>query len=108
MSYSHFVKVKAGTNLQEIKAKRAEQNSNNCKKIEYKDLVCLQLKEDAFNCVGINLYNSIKYYAEYARHSIADTGGRWQCIVLKNIASGEKLIIYTGGRLRPLYAAYEE
>ena len=84
-----------------------EQNSNKCKKIEYKELVCLYLKEEVFNCVGYNLYNSIEYYANYARHSTADTDGYWHCIVLKNIASGEKLIIYTGGRLRPLYVAYE-
>lgn len=107
MSYSHFVRVKAGTDLQEIKAKRAEQNRNNCKKIEYKELVCLHLKEEAFNCVGYNLYNSMEYYVNYAKHSIADTNGHWQCIVLKNMASGERLIIYTGGRLRPLYVGYE-
>ena len=108
MSYNHFVKVTTKTDLQEIKTKRVEQNSNNCKKIEYKDLVYLRLQEDAFNSVGINLYNSIEYYVDYARHSIADTDGRWWCIVLKNVASEEKLIIYTGGRLRPLYAAFEE
>lgn len=108
MSYSHFVKVKAGTNLQEIKAKQAEQISNNCKKVEYKDLVHLRLKEDDFRYVGINLYDSTAYYMDYAKYSIADIDGRWWCIVLQNIVSQEKLIIYTGGRLFPLYAAYEE
>ena len=94
-------------NLQEIKGKKAKQIGNGCKKIEYKELVCLQLRDDEFYYACMDLFCSTVYYADYARYSTADTDGRWRCIVLKNIRSGEKLIIYTGGRLLPLYVTYE-
>ena len=108
MPRGYFFRIYNETSLNDLKAKKTIQKAKNCKQMEYEELVSLYLSANDFECVCSNLLNAAEYCIEYSNQSTAGLNGKWRCIILENTITGEQLIIYTGGRSFPLYAAYKE
>lgn len=76
--------------------------------MEYIELVNISVEQDEFKniCSDISIPRSC--YQQYAHQSVSDLNGKWQCIIIKNIHNTQSLVLYTAGRLFPLYAAIRE
>lgn len=108
MPFSHFSRIFAGTTLSDLKKNNKLQEQTNCKKLEFTELTTITLSPSIFDCICNDISKPSPYYKKYTTKSIADINGKWKCIVLKNNQNSASLIIYTGGRSFPLYAAIIE
>lgn len=105
MPFCYFSRVYKGTSWLELKANRQLQISRKCKKIEYLDLVTIAVEQVEFDLICNDVSLARNCYQKYARQSIATLDGKWKCIIIKNQYRKEKIILYTAGRMYPLYAA---
>lgn len=108
MPFCHFSKISKSISWSKIKANTLLQIANNCKKIEYlklTDIVISKLEFDTI-CKDISIPNLC--YQNFTLQSVAGTDGIWRCIILQNTQDTRKIILYTSGRIYPLYAAIEE
>lgn len=108
MPSCHFSKVNKNISWSKIKANTLLQITNNCKKIEYLELTAIVISKLEFDtiCKDISIPNLC--YQKFAFQSIAGVDGIWRCIILQNTQDTRKIILYTAGRIYPLYAAIEE
>lgn len=108
MPFCHFSRVFDGTTWSDLKVNTKLQTSNKCKKLEYVELVLVAVEQYEFDIMCNDLSKSRDCYQKYADKSVAGLDGKWKCIVIENIQSKKKIIIYTAGRKYPLYAAISE
>lgn len=105
MPFNHFSKVSVETSWSHLVHIKQQQIKNKSKMLEYVELVTLLVKHDEF----INICNDIiapsACYWKYTANSVTTSDGKWRCIVIEDEQSNRKLILYTGGRKYPLYAA---
>lgn len=47
-------------------------------------------------------------YQKYAHQSTSSSDGKWKCIIIKSHNNKQKIILFTAGRIYPLYAAFSE
>lgn len=108
MPFCHFSKVNNSISWSKIKANTLLQITNNCKKIEYLELTAIAISKPEFDtiCKDISIPNL--FYQKFTLQSVAGVDGIWRCIILQNTQDTRKIILYTAGRIFPLYAAIEE
>lgn len=105
MPFCHFSKVHEGTSWSELQANKQFQILRKCKEIEYSELATIIVDQAEFDQICSDISHTSNYYQKYAHQSIAALDGRWRCIIIKNQNNKQEIIIYTAGRLHPLYAA---
>ena len=105
MPFCHFSRVYKETAWSDIKANIQFQISRNCKALEYLELITITIDQSEFELICSDISCPRPCYQKYSYHSVASSDGKWQCIVLTNKQNGQKLILYTAGRLYPLYAS---
>lgn len=108
MPFCHFSRVFAGTTLWDLETNNEQQVSQNCKKIEYIELLCINLEQSEFDLLCRDISKPQHCYEKYAFASRADSSGRWNCIVIKCISNKQKIVLYTAGLTYPLYAGVYE
>lgn len=108
MPFSHFSRIFTGVTWSDLKKNHKLQEQNNCKKVEFTELTTIILSSKIFDCICNDISKPSPYYKKFTTESVADTNGKWKCIVLKNNQNSASLIIYTAGRSFPLYAAIKE
>jgi hypothetical protein len=108
MPFCHFSRVYKGTSWTDLKGNEQLQLFRNCKKLEYTELVSVVVDQEEFEqiCNDVSIVRSC--YQKYTHQSIADLEGKWKCIVIRSQHSKRKIILYTAGRIYPLYAAVSE
>lgn len=105
MPFCHFSRVYKGTSWMDLKANKQLQLSNKCKMIEFIELVAITVGPEEFNLLCTDLSSARSCYEKYSHQSISTLDGKWKCIVIKNQFGNQKIILYTAGRIYPLYAA---
>lgn len=105
MPYGYFSKVYPKLDFEELARKINLQRSKPCKPIEYIELTSLEISQGEFDIICNDISHPHKCYAMYARQSIAESDGKWRCIILVQPQSEQRLVLYTAGRLYPLYAS---
>ena len=108
MSFLYFSKVNKGTSWSSIKNDIQFQTSNNCKKMEYSEVVAIVISTSEFDAICNDISIPNPCYFRFAPQSVARLNGIWNCIILQNAQDTRKIILYTAGRVYPLYAAIEE
>ena len=108
MSFLYFSKVNKGTSWSSIKNDIQFQTSNNCKKMEYSEVVAIVISKSEFDAIFNDISIPNPCYFRFAPQSVARLNGIWNCIILQNAQDTRKIILYTAGRVYPLYAAIEE
>ncbi len=107
MPYCHFSKVYRGMKWVDVEKVKNLQIQRKCKELEYCILACYAVSDEVFNqfCEDISIPRHI--YQDVADQSIASPEGKWKCIVIENAQCTKRIILYTAGRLYPLYVAIE-
>ncbi len=105
MPLAHFSRVYSGTTASDLMHNTQLQIKRNCKPIEFHPIAEINLSPKAFALLCEDLSNPESIRKEYANLSIATQDGKWNCIVIKCYDSLFGLILYTSGRITPLYAA---
>lgn len=105
MPFCHFSRVYKGTSWADLKANEQLQISRECKKMEYAELISIVVDQGEFDLICNDVSSARSCYQKYTHQSIAALDGKWKCIIIKNQHSKQKIILYTAGRLYPLYAA---
>ena len=108
MPFCHFSKICKSISGSKIKANTLLQITNNCKKIEYLKLIDIVISKPEFDAICKDISIPSLCYQKFAPQSVAGADGIWRCIILQNMQDTRKLILYTAGRIYPLYAAIEE
>lgn len=108
MPFCYFSRVYKGTTWSELKASRQLQISRKCKEMEFLELVTIVVDQVEFDLICNDVSCARECYQKYAHQSIATLDGKWKCIIIKNQYGKEKIILYTAGRIYPLYAAIYE
>ena len=105
MPFCHFSRVYKGTSWSELKVSRQLQIFRKCKELEYSELATIVVDQAEFDIICNDVSCARDCYQKYAHQSIATLDGKWKCIIIKNQHSKQKIILYTAGRIYPLYAA---
>lgn len=105
MPFCHFSRVYKGTSWADLKANKELQKLNNCRELEYSELITVTVNQAEFDEICNDVSCSRSCYQKYAKESLATFEGKWNCIVIKNRENKQKIILYTAGRMYPLYAA---
>lgn len=105
MPFCHFSKISKSISWSKIKANTLLQIKNNCKKIEYLKLTDVAISKPEFDTICKDISIPSLCYQKFAHQSVAGTDGIWRCIILQNTQDTRKIILYTAGRIYPLYAA---
>lgn len=105
MPFCHFSKVYKGTSWDELKANKLLQVARNCRELEYSELVTITVEQAEFDQMCNDVSCMRPCYRKYANQSLASLDGKWKCIVIDNEKSKQRIILYTAGRMYPLYAA---
>lgn len=108
MPFCHFTKVFEEISWDELKEKTKQQTANNCRQLEYKEVITITLSKTEFDIICNNISKPYACYQKFASLSIANAQGIWNCITLIDKQTKNKLILYTAGRPFPLYAAMFE
>ncbi len=108
MPFCHFSKVNKGISWLDIKKNTQLQILNNCKKIEYSETATITITQPEFDTICKDLSVPSPCYLKFTPKSVAGLDGIWHCILLQNTQDTRKIILYTSGRIYPLYAAVEE
>ena len=105
MKTAFFSRVFPGTIWTELIEKTCCQVKNKRTPLKYSELVKIQLSKEAFEIVASDLSRPNHLYEDFAPKSTADSLGIWHCISLEEKDSLNRLLIFTAGRIIPLYAA---
>jgi len=105
MPFCHFSRVYKGTSWADLKANKRLQIARNCKELEYYELITVTVDQAEFDQICNDVSCTRPCYQKYAYQSLPTSDGKWNCIVIKNRQSEQKIILYTAGRMYPLYAA---
>lgn len=108
MPFCHFSKIFTGTTLADLKTNNELQTAQNCRRIEYIELVSINIEQPEFDLLCRDISKPQCCYQKYVFDSRADSSGRWNCIVIKCKPNKQKIILYTAGHTYPLYAAIDE
>lgn len=108
MPFCHFSKVTNGMSWSIIKENTLSQMSNSCKEIEYLEIATITISPREFDIICKDVSIPSYCYLRFTPHSIADLGGIWHCIKIQNTQDTRSIILYTAGRVHPLYVAIEE
>lgn len=108
MPFCHFSKVNNGMSWSSIKKNVLLQISNGCKKMEYSEIASITISLLEFNIICKDVSNPSHCYLKFTPHSIAGLDGIWHCIRLQNTHDTRRIILYTAGRVHPLYVAIKE
>ena len=108
MPFCHFSRVYNETSWQKLRKQKHLQKINNCKKLEYIELITISVSQSKFNLICKDISKPHSCYQKYAALSLADLNGIWRCIIINNAHDRKNLILYTAGRSYPLYAAISE
>lgn len=81
---------------------------NRQNKREYAELIKIPLPETEFQNICENLMTPHPCYAQYSKQCVINGRDKLPCIVIESIHTGKRLILYTAGRIAPLFAAAEE
>jgi len=106
MDTALFIKVSNGLTLASAGQQIAGLRLKGSKQIRYNRIVQLQLDDISFFSMTNPLLQGNDIYNKYGAKSIAGQDGIWNCIVISNQTSAEKMVVYTGGRTIPLYLSY--
>ncbi|GHU82366.1 hypothetical protein AGMMS50284_4110 [Clostridia bacterium] len=106
MDTALFIKASNGLTLASASQQINQQRLKGSKQIIYNPIVSLQLDEISFSSVVNPIFQVNDIYNKYGAESVAGKDGTWNCIVINNLSSSEKMVIYTGGRTIPLYLSY--
>lgn len=105
MPSCHFSRVYEKTTWSDLKAASGQQVKNNCKKLEYAEIATITVEQAEFKLICSDVSYPRDCYRKYTPQSCAASDGKWKCIVIKERKSGQQIILYTAGRIYPLYAA---
>lgn len=105
MPFCHFSRAYKGTSWADLKSNEQLQITRGCKKMEYLELISIVVNQNEFNTICNDVSKARNCYQKYAHQSIATLDGKWRCIIIKNRHSKQKIVLYTAGRIYPLYAA---
>lgn len=105
MPFCYFSRVHKGTSWTDLKANEQLQVIRDCKKIEYLELISIVVDQEEFDLICNDVSNARSCYQKYSHQSIATLDGKWKCITIKNRYRKQKIVLYTAGRIYPLYAA---
>lgn len=108
MPFCHFSKVYRGATLSTLKATNEQQIKNNCKEMEYSPIATITVDQAEFKTICEDISHPRDCYQEFTSQSRTTPDGKWQCIVIKDRESGQQIILYTAGRIYPLYAATQK
>lgn len=76
--------------------------------MEYSEVVAIVISKSEFDAICNDISIPNPCYFRFAPQSVARLNGIWNCIILQNAQDTRKIILYTAGRVYPLYAAIEE
>lgn len=105
MPFNHFYKVSDGTSWSDLICTKQIQIEKRSKMLEYVELATISVMHDEFNKICDDIASPNICYRKYTADSVATLDGKWKCITIREEQSNRKLILYTGGRTYPLYAA---
>lgn len=108
MPFCHFSKINRGTTLSSIKEKMVDQKTNDCKKLEYSVIATITISPDEFELICNDISKPHICYKNLTNQSTSSPEGKWRCIIIRNSKNHDSLILYTAGRLFPLYASFYE
>ena len=108
MPFCHFSRVYKGTSSTDLKVKAQLQISRKCKEIEYTELISILVAQEEFDLICNDISRVRSCYQKYAHQSTTSSDGKWKCIIIKNSNNKQKIILFTAGRICPLYAAFSE
>ena len=108
MPFCHFSRVYKGTSLADLKAKEQLQISRKCKEVEYAEIISILVDQEEFDFICNDLSKVRSCYQKYAHQSTSSSDGKWKCIIIKSHNNKQKIILFTAGRIYPLYAAFSE
>lgn len=108
MPFCHFSRVFAGMTLADLKNIYGIQEERKCKRMEYIELVLINVEQFEFTQICHDISKPQDCYQKYSLESNADFTGKWKCIVIENEQTKDRIILYTAGRISPLYAAIPE
>lgn len=92
----------------DLKANEQLQLSRKCKTLEYVELISIGVAQKEFDLICNDVSSARSCYQKYTHQSIATLDGKWKCIIIKSQHSKQKIILYTAGRIYPLYASVSE
>ena len=105
MPFCYFTKVCEDISWEDLKKITKKQIANNCRQLEYNEIITITLSKTEFDNVCHNISKPHTSYLQFAPLSIANAQGIWNCITLIDKQTNNKLILYTAGRIFPLYVA---
>lgn len=105
MPFCHFSRVYKGTTWSTLKATNELQSENKCKKLEYLEIITITVDQTEFKIICDDISCPRDCYREFTPESRTTADGKWKCIVIENRENGQQIILYTAGRIYPLYAA---
>ena len=108
MPFCHFSKINLGTTLSSIKETMVVQKTNKSKKLEYSVITTITISPDEFETICNDISKPHVCYRNFTNQSIPSPEGKWRCIIIRNSQNHDSLILYTAGRLFPLYASFSE
>lgn len=108
MPFCHFSRVYKGTTWLSLRATSEWQSKNNCKKLEYLEITTITVDQTEFKAICDDISYPRDCYREFTSESRTTSDGKWKCIVIEDRKSGQQIILYTAGRVYPLYAAIAE
>ena len=91
MPYCHFSRVFVGTTLWDLKANNENQVSQNCKKIEYMELTCINLQQSEFDILCRDISKPQHCYQKYALESRANSSGNGIALLSSVYQANKKL-----------------
>lgn len=76
--------------------------------IHFVDVISIVVDQEEFDQLCNDISSARSCYQNYAHQSTATLDGKWKCIIIKNQHNEKRIILYTAGRMFPLYAAFSE
>ena len=105
MPFCHFSRVHRGTTWATLNTTNEQQIRNNCKKLEYQVIATITVDQEEYKTICEDISYPRDCYRKFTSQSRTTLDGKWGCIIIKDRASGQQIILYTAGRIYPLYAA---
>lgn len=105
MDTAYFSKVTKSMSWKDLNNNITTQKNNNCKPLPYNTIIEITISSNDFDELTQILCKPNKCYIAYTPLSIASSNGIWNCILLNSACDSRALLLYTSGKIYPLYAS---
>ena len=105
MNCTNFIKVSKTMTWNELKKIIINTNNIKATPLQYAIVTTIDVSAENFDIISESIYNSYQFYMNYTLLSTPTPKGVWNCILIQCAENSKNLLIYTGGRVYPLYAS---